>query len=131
MSLSWWNKKLGTEVSVFSGMDFNTENTDAQYQSGDIVHVDATVAQHFALSGGDAGLGVSAFYYKQVTADTGPRTVFLGSCETLSEGVGPVVSYTHHFGRKQLAIEAKWLPETQVDNTTQGNYVWAKVALAF
>ena len=43
-------------------MDFNTENTDANYQSGDIFHVDATVAQHLPLFGGFAGVGANAFY---------------------------------------------------------------------
>jgi hypothetical protein len=130
VSFSWLSSQFGTEVSVFSGMDFNTKNTDSDYQSGDIVHVDVTVAQHLALGGGSAGLGVNGFYYKQVTADSGSG-IARGSFETMSEGVGPVVSYVHNLGKHPLAIEAKWLPETQVHNTTKGNYVWAKISYAF
>jgi len=130
VSFGWLSSKFGTEVSVFSGMDFNTKNTYSDYQSGDIVHVDATVAQHLSLGGGNAGLGVNGFYYKQVTKDSGSQ-VFPGSYEVMAEGVGPVISYTHQIGNKQLDAEVKWLPQTQVDNTTQGNYVWAKIALKF
>jgi hypothetical protein len=131
LSLSWLSSRIGTEASVFAGMDFNTKNTDTDYQSGDIVHLDATVAQHLPLFGGSAGLGAGAFYYKQVTADSGGSPLFPGSYEIMSEGVGPVVSYAHNIGGKQLDVEAKWLPQTQVHYTTQGNFVWVKIALLF
>lgn len=130
LSFSWLSRKLGTEVSVFSGIDFNAKNTYSGYQSGDVVHVDATVAQHLALGGGRAGLGVNGFYYKQITADSGSR-LFPGGYEVMAEGVGPVVSYVHNLGGHPLAIEVKWLPETQVNNTTSGNYIWAKISYAF
>ncbi len=130
VTFSWLSSKIGTEVSVFAGMDFNTENTDANYQSGDIFHADATVAQHFPLFGGFGGVGANAFYYKQVTADSGSGAR-LGSFEAMSEGIGPVASYAHDFGKKQLVVEAKWLPQTQVDNTVKGSFIWVKVALLF
>ena len=55
----------------------------------------------------------------------------LGSFETMSEGVGPEASYIHKIGKKTLAIEAKWLPQTQVDNTVKGSFIWIKVASFF
>ena len=64
---------MGTEVTVFTGMDFNTKNTEADYQSGDIFHIDGTLAQHLPLFGGFAGVGVNGSYYKQFTADSGLR----------------------------------------------------------
>ncbi len=33
--------------------------------------------------------------------------------------------------RRQLAVEAKWLPQTQVENTVKGSFIWVKVALLF
>jgi hypothetical protein len=130
INFSWLSSKIGTEVSVFTGMDFNTKNTEADYQSGDIFHIDGTVAQHLPLFGGFAGVGVNGSYYKQFTADSGSGAK-LGSFEMLSEGVGPDASYIHVFGTKQLAFEVKWLPQTQVENTLKGNFIWVKLAFIF
>ena len=71
LAFSWLSSKIGTEFSVFAGLDFNTENTDASYHSGDIFHLDATLAQHLPVFGGIAGAGASAFYLKQITGDSG------------------------------------------------------------
>jgi len=131
LTFSWLSSKIGTEARVFAGMDFNTKNTDADYQSGDIFHIDATVAQHLPLLGGTAGVGANGFYYKQFTADSGSGAKQLGSFEARSEGVGPVVSYLHPIGSKQFAIEAKWLPQTDAKNTTKGSFIWIKIALVF
>jgi hypothetical protein len=130
INFSWFSTKFGTEVTIFNGLDFNTKNTEADYQSGDIYHVDGTVAQHLPLFGGFAGGGVNGSYYKQFTADSGSGAK-LGSFEALSEGVGPEASYIHLFGTKQLAFEAKWLPQTQVENTLKGNFIWVKLAFIF
>jgi hypothetical protein len=130
VNFSWLSSKWGTEVSIFNGLDFNTDNTQANYQSGDIYHVDATVAEHLPLLGGFVGVGANAFYYKQFTADSGSGAR-LGSFEAMSEGIGPEASYIHLFGTKQLAMEAKWLPQTQVENTLKGNLIWVKIAFVF
>ena len=130
VTFSWLSSKIGTEISVFTGMDFNTENTDADYQSGDIFHIDGTVAQHLPLFGGFAGVGANGFYYKQITGDSGSGAR-LGSFEAQAYGVGPALSYVRKVGRTDLAFEAKWLPQLNVKNTTKGDYVWVKVALIF
>jgi hypothetical protein len=130
VTFSWLSSKIGTEASLFTGFDFNTENTTANYQSGDIFHIDGTVAQHLPLFGGFAGVGANAFYYKQFTADSGSGAK-LGSFEAMSEGIGPEASYIHPIGKMTFAAEAKWLPQTQVDNTLKGNFIWVKVALIF
>ena len=87
VTFSWLSSKLGTEVSVFTGLDFNTMNTTADYQSGDIFHIDCTVAQHLPLLGGDVGVGANGFYYKQITGDSGTGAR-LGSFEASAYGVG-------------------------------------------
>jgi len=130
VTFSWLSSKIGTEVSVFSGVDFNTKNTDADYQSGDIFHLDATVAQHLPLFGGVAGAGANGFYIKQITGDSGSGAR-LGGFEAETYGVGPVLSYAHKLGKYDLVCEAKWLPQLHSDNTTKGDYVWVKLALIF
>lgn len=133
--VSWVSSKIGTEASVFTGFDFNTDNTDAHYRSGNLFHVDATVAQHFPLFGGFAGAGATAFWMRQISNDRndfGPlvkQTV--GGFVLNSYGIGPTISYAHPIGKHTIVFDASWLPQTYADNTTKGNFFWAKVMFAF
>jgi hypothetical protein len=133
--VSWLSSKFGTEASVISGVDFNTKNTDTDYQSGNIFHIDGTVAQHFPLFGGFAGAGASAFWMRQISNDSnnyGPIVKHeLGGFMINSYGVGPVISYVHKIGKSTLVIDANWLPQTHTDNTTKGDLFWIKAMLAF
>ncbi len=133
LSVSWLSSKTGTEVSLFASYDVNTKNDKTDYQSGDIFHVDATLAQHLPLFGGFAGAGATAFYYQQVTGDSGSGAV-LGDFEGRTAGIGPVISYTTKVGRSKktdLVAELKWLPELDVEKRLKGDVVWFKLALVF
>jgi len=132
VSLSYLSSKIGLEVSAFAGLDFNTENNATDYHSGDVFHVDLTVAEHLPLSHyGVIGAGFNAFYWKQFTADSGSGAV-LGSFEGRTQGIGPVLSYVSPpiCGHTILA-EVKWLPEIDVNRRLEGDYVWFKAVLAF
>jgi hypothetical protein len=130
LSFSWLSSKIGTEVSLFTGLDFNTKNEATDYQTGDQFHLDATVAQHLPLLGGFAGVGANGFYYQQITGDSGSGAV-LGSFEGRTIGVGPVLSYVHKVGKTTLAAELKWLPELDVQHRLKGDYIWFKLGLIF
>ena len=127
---SWLSTKTGTEVSLYSAVDFNTANNSTDYTSGTSLHFDLTVAQHLPLWGGIAGIGASAFYYHQITGDSGSGAR-LGGFEGMTCGVGPVISYVRPIGDNQLLAELKWLPELDADKRLQGDYVWFKLGLVF
>ncbi|MCF7674970.1 MAG: transporter [Akkermansiaceae bacterium] len=127
---SWISSKIGTEVSLYSGMDFNTQNNDSDYTSGTSLHFDLTVAQHLPLFGGIFGLGANAFYYQQITGDSGSGAR-LGDFKGMTAGIGPVLSYVGHIGDNKLLAELKWLPEMDVDKRMKGDYVWFKLGVTF
>jgi hypothetical protein len=127
---SWLSTKIGTEISLYTGVDFNTENEDANYTSGTTLHFDLTVAQHLPLWGGFVGVGANAFYYDQISGDSGSGAR-LGDFEGRTIGVGPVLSYVHHVGKAELLAELKWLPELDTNNRLEGDIVWFKVGLLF
>lgn len=132
VSFSYLSSKIGLEISAFAGMDFNTKNGDTDYQSGNIFHLDLTVAEHLPLSKyGFIGIGFNAFYWQQFTGDSGSGAV-LGDFEGRTQGIGPVISYISPpiCGHTVLA-EVKWLPEIDVNNRVKGDSVWFKVAFAF
>jgi hypothetical protein len=133
LNVSWLSSQLGTEASLFVGYDFSTRNDKTDYQSGDVIHLDATVAQHLPMLGGFAGVGANAFLYQQVTRDGGSGAV-LGDFEGRTVGIGPVISYTTGIGRNQttdLVAEVKWLPELDVEKRLKGDTLWFKLALVF
>ncbi len=127
---SWLSSKIGTEVSLFTAVDFNLENEDMDYTSGASWHVDLTVAQHLPVGKGFLGVGANGFYYEQITGDRGADAL-LGDFEGRTMGVGPVVSYVRPLGKVQLAAEVKWLPELDTKNRLEGDFVWFKVGLVF
>jgi hypothetical protein len=133
LNASWLSTKIGTEVSLFAGFDVSTKDGQTDYQSGDVFHLDATLAQHFPLLGGSVGVGANAFFYQQVSGDTGSGAT-LGELEGRTIGVGPVLSYAMKIGPKKttdLVAELKWLPELDVDHRLKGDTIWFKLALVF
>ena len=128
VNISYLSTTTGLEVTGFAAFDFNTQNNITNYQTGTQFHLDATVAQHLPLWGGIAGAGVSAFYYQQITGDSGSGAV-LGSFEGNTVGLGPVLSYAYKLNNVNLVAEAKWLPEVTTDHRLQGNFAWIKLAL--
>jgi hypothetical protein len=130
LAFSWLSTKFGTEFTIFPAVDFNSMNNYTSYQSGDIFHVDATLAQHLPLLDGIIGAGVSVDYLDQITGDSGSGAR-LGDFEAQSVSVGPTVSYVHPLGKTTLIVDGSWLPQVHTVNTPKGNYFWAKITLAF
>jgi len=120
----------GRQLSIFTGATFNTENNDTDYQSGTQIHIDATAAQHFPLWGGFGGVGVNAYWYEQVTGDSGAGATF-GDFKGRTAGLGPVVSYSKKVGSLDLVGELKWLHEMETKNRLEGDYVWLKIICKF
>ena len=130
LAVSFLSSSMGLEASAFTGLDFNTKNTATDYRSGEQFHVDATLAEHLPLLGGLIGVGATAFYYQQITGDTGSGAT-LGDFKARTLGVGPVVSYATKIGDADCAVEVKWLPELEVKNRLEGNEFWIKVRAMF
>ena len=89
------------------------------------------MAEHLPLAKlGVFGLGANAFFYQQITGDSGSGAL-LGDFEGRALGVGPVLSYATKIGKTDVIAEAKWLPELDVENRMKGDYVWVKLAVVF
>lgn len=131
VSVSWLSTKIGTEVSVFAGLDFNTKNEATDYQSGTSFHLEGTLAQHLPLGKlGIIGVGANAFLYQQISGDSGSGAT-LGSFEGRTAGVGPVISFVTKIGKADLAAELKWLPELNVEKRLKGDTIWFKLGVVF
>jgi len=130
LGFMYFGQKNGFEASLFTGYDFNTENQDTNYQSGDQFHVDGTLAQHLPLGGGLIGVGVNGYWYEQVTGDSGDGATF-GAFKGRTAGLGPVISYVHKIGKVDFLAELKWLHEVETKKRLEGDYIWLKVIFKF
>lgn len=131
VSMSYLGSKNGIEVTTFAGVDFNTANPETDYRTGEQLHLDLTVAQHLPLGKDIVGVGANGFYYQQISGDDGAGAQRLGGFEGKTVGVGPVLSYVTKVGGYDLAFELKWLPELDVENRLEGDYIWLKAAVIF
>ena len=127
---SYNNAKSGFNAAAHLGYAMNTENSATSYKSGDILHVDASVQQIFPLGSGFANVGAEAWYFQQVTCDSGSGAT-LGCFKGRTSGIGPVLGYIQPVGESKLLLELKWLPELETKNRLNGDYIWAKMVYKF
>lgn len=129
-SINYFGQKNGREAQLFFGIDFNEENSDTNYKSGTQMHLDGVVAQHFPLAKGLAGVGVTGYWYKQVTGDSGSGATF-GDFKGKVLGIGPVVSYTQKLGGGNLISELKWISESGASRRLEGDTIFLKVMMKY
>lgn len=124
------NVKIGFNAMLHMGYAMNTINSTTQYKSGSLLHIDGAVEQILPVGSDFLALGLEAFYFKQVTADSGSGAT-LGDFEGMTSGLGPVLGYIHPIGKQSLVFEAKWLTELDTRKRLEGDYIWAKAVYKF
>jgi len=131
LGLSYLSHKTGTEFTLFGGFAVSTKDPTTDYHNGDVFHVEATLQQYLPLSKQTLiGIGANAFYYQQVTGDSGSGAL-LGGFEGADIGVGPVVTLIHKAEKYNFSLQAKWLPEIDTKHRVSGNWVWVLAGVQF
>jgi hypothetical protein len=130
LGVSYNNDRNGLNAALYLGLGINTENPDTDYRSGSTLHLDGSIQQLLPVGPGFLGIGAEAFYLDQVTADSG-RGARLGDFQGRTAGIGPVLTYILPRGKDTLVAELRWLPELEVHNRLEGDYVWLKVVYQF
>ncbi len=130
LGVAYSGSKNGFNATLFVGYSMNSENDATDYRSGSQLHIDASIQQLLPVGPGYLGVGVEGFYVEQMTDDDGSGAT-LGSFKGRTAGFGPVVSYVVPSKKANLVAEFRWLPETDVENRLEGDYVWVKIAYQF
>ena len=123
------NEATGFNFGIYTGITFNSENSATDYKSGSMFHIEGSIQQLFPFGDGFAGIGLDAFYFEQLSADSGSGAIRDFKGRTV--GIGPVINYILPMGSDSLVLEAKWLPESNTVNRLKGDYFWAKVVYQF
>jgi len=115
----------GIELSGKFMYDFNTKNTDAEYQSGQEFHVDYALGYHIGKSW---VLGAAGYYYQQTTDDE------LNGIKFGADGfkgrvwaLGPAASYSY----KNMSFALKYQSEFATQNKPEGDKYWFKMTYVF
>ena len=76
------------------------------------------------------GVGANAFYYHQVTGDSGSGAR-LGGLEDTDIGVGPLVTLIHKAEKHNFSFQVKWLPQIDTKRRLSGDWVWVLAGVQF
>lgn len=86
---TYLNPQNGWEASVVTGLTYNFENPDTNYQSGVDWHTDWGVSKFLSKQ---LLIGAVGYFYTQISPDTG-QAAFLGNFESRVFGAGPQIGY--------------------------------------
>lgn len=117
----------GREFSAALGFTYNFENRSTNYQNGIDGHLELGASQFLNEQ---LFVGVAAYYYQQVSGDSGAGAV-LGSFKSRVVGAGPQVGYLFPLGEKlQAALSAKAYGEFAAQNRPDGWNVWFGISIS-
>ncbi len=119
-----WMADNGLEASAKFMYDFNTENTDTEYTSGQEFHFDYGVGYQINAW----KIGAQGYYYKQITDDDGPGADANDGNKGLVFAVGPAVKYDFKSGG---FIELKYVKEMEAENRPEGDKLLCKLVVPF
>lgn len=127
---TWLHPERGHEVTITLGYMMNTENSDTDYTTGNEMHLDWTLAQHFSES---FAIGVTGYWYEQVTDDKGdlPLGFQASNFKGRGVGVGPTVLYTQELGGKSISFIGKWITDIESKNRMEGDLFMLSAAFKF
>ncbi len=125
-AVTYLNEKTGQDYSVNIGYNYNTENSDTNYQTGEEIHIDYMVNQFLSES---FAIGVHGFYLKQVTGDSGDGAI-LGDFKAEAAGVGPAVLWSPKRFDQKITFIAKWLHEYDTERRIEGDHIFVSFAMS-
>jgi hypothetical protein len=112
----------GWDLTAHAVFDFNTENTDTHYQSGNLFYLDLTAAKNI----GKWVVGAGGNFTQQMNCDSGSGNV--NGCNELQRVMlGPLVGY--NFG--PVEIDAKALFSVHTENGFNTNYYYTTFSFPF
>jgi hypothetical protein len=111
------------EISIHTGYDIRERNTDTDYKSGEVWHLDGVAAIYTDYQ---TAIGITGSVYQQMTADSGTGAT-LGAFKARAYTLGPIIRHTSG----NMSFEFKWLPELSVQNRTEGSSFWLNFGTPF
>jgi hypothetical protein len=113
---TWFDPETGLDISGAVGIEFNGENPDTDYRSGNAFHVDLAVTKNLTK---EFSVGVLAGYYDQISSDSGEGNR-IGPFKGRVTAVGASATYNVIIAGTPVTTRLKVLREVDVENRPQG-----------
>lgn len=125
-SLTWLNPETGLDVSGTVGMTFNGENSKTKYRTGNELHFEGAVVQHFNQQ---FDAGIVGYHYQQVSNDSGAGASagFKGRVSAL----GATAGYNFLWGQQVVSMRLKYFKEFNDRNRAKGDAFFLTVSFPF
>jgi hypothetical protein len=118
---TWHDPQSGWDVSGKTGLTFNGENEDTEYETGTEFHVEAAVEKIFSPSW---SAGVQAYHFSQISGDSGPGAT-LGDFKGQVTGVGVTGAYNFKIaGKIPATLRLHAISEFAAKNRPEGDSVF-------
>jgi hypothetical protein len=126
VAASWHEPKSGWDVSGKTGFTFNGVNGATDYRTGTEWHLEGAVEKQLTPAW---ALGVQAYYFNQVTGDSGSGAK-LGPFLGRVTGVGGEAAYNFKImGKIPASFRLHGTTEFDVQNRLQGHSIWLDFAM--
>lgn len=113
---TWLDPELGLDISGAIGLEFNGENPDTDYDSGNAFHADISISKNLTK---EFSVGLLAGYYDQISSDRGEGNR-IGPFKGRAAAVGATAGYNFTVAGTPVSARVKVLREVEVDNRPQG-----------
>lgn len=115
-AVTWLDPELGLDLSGAVGFEFNGENPDTDYRSGNAFHVDVSISKNLTK---EFSVGLLGGYYDQVSDDGGAGNR-IGPFKGRVTAVGATAGYNFTVAGTPVSARVRVLREVDVENRAQG-----------
>lgn len=125
LAASWHDPEAGWDVSGKAGVTFNGKNDFTEYDSGNDLHIEASVERQFSKK---FSAGVFGYQLFQLSGDSGAGAR-LGSFKGQVTGMGATVAYNTVMGRSPATFRLRVAQEFWEKNRLQGTSAMLDLSL--
>lgn len=122
---TWLLAEQKVEISGITGVTFNGENDDTDYETGTEWHVEAALFYFFSPA---ISAGLNGYYYKQISGDSGAGAT-LGSFKGRVAGVGPGLTSAFQVGPVPITLNLTYYSEFSVKKRLEGDAVYLTASM--
>jgi hypothetical protein len=122
---TWLLPEEKIELSLATGITFNGENDDTNYETGTEFHLETAAFYQFTPS---FSVGLNGYHYQQVTGDSGAGAES-GDFKGRVTALGPGMSGTFNAGPLPVSASFRYFHEFKVKNRLEGDAVWLTLTI--
>jgi hypothetical protein len=122
---TWLFPQVNIELSLATGITFNGENDDTNYETGTEFHLETAAFYQFTPS---FSVGLNGYHYQQVTGDSGAGAVN-GDFKGRVTALGPGLLGAFNAGPLPVSVDLIYFHEFNVKNRLEGDSVWLTLSI--